>query len=770
MNEQLSLERQIAGWMADEATAVPASDAVLADILATTSRVRPRPSWWAVLAEPPMRSRRARIAVGLPNRGLVLAAIVALILAALLGVAVGANLLIPHPPPATIDDWPGFRGDATRQAAGLTGPIGHPVEAWRFHATGGVLEVALVGDRAYFATDDGQLFAVTRDHGVRVWSVHAGEPPLTGPYAADGRLYLSDANGTFHALAQSDGAVVWTSPAAYSGPSRAISVDGTLYFGTADGFVVALDAATGAERWRLQPPGATGVDAPAFGSGLLFAGTHGGGYVAIDPSTRRIAWTGDTHGEITGTATVADGIAYIGVGTDATSGTLHAFEAKSGRPLWSAEDPLLSFPTVSDGVAYTTATSGLLAAVDTASGRTKWKVPIPGDTRSPVVAGGVVYLTAGASRRVHAVEAATGNELWHVDLDGYANCCVSVAGGVLYVGTLAGSVYAISGDGAGVAAAPFPSSPPSPSATQTASPTPRPTLLPISMTASTDLTGRGFAPACQIAIDPQGGIWAPAAATDRIAIFSPDGKLLEEWGEHGTGPGQFDFTRGNGDGYGTLAFAKNGSFYVLDVGNRRVQQFEAGRNWVRSWGRFGDGPRQYNDPVGIAVAPDDTVWVLDDRRDVLEHYDPDGNVIGSFDPFASEPVNEGANSLAVDGDGNLYVSIFNPSEVLVLDPTGSLVRVVGKGQFTEQAGHMAIDRDGRLFVTQGPQRGDAGGVLAFDANGTFLGGFGPEGGAAGELEFTGGIALDGKGSVFVEDSLPETARLLRFKLAPPLVD
>jgi hypothetical protein len=353
MNEQLSLERRIAGWMADEAATEAAPEGLLSDILITTRRIRPRPSWWALLAEPPMRSRRPRMAVGLPNRGLVLAAVIALLLAALLGIAVGANLLIPHPPPATIVDWPGFRGSSDRQAAGLTGPAGKPVTAWRFQATGGVLEVALAGERAYFASDDGQIFAVTRDHGVPVWAVRAGEPPLTGPYAADGRLYLSDATGTIHARAQLNGAAIWSSPVAYPGPSRAISVDGTLYFGTADGFVVALDAATGAERWRLQPPGATGVDAPAYGSGLLFAGTHGGGFVAIDPARRRVAWTGDMHGETTGTATVAGGIAYLGAGADATSGTLRAFDATSGRALWTAAEPLLSLPTVEDGVAYT---------------------------------------------------------------------------------------------------------------------------------------------------------------------------------------------------------------------------------------------------------------------------------------------------------------------------------------------------------------------------------------------------------------------------------
>jgi outer membrane protein assembly factor BamB len=116
--------------------------------------------------------------------------------------------------------------------------------------------------------------------------------------------------------------------------------------------------------------------------------------------------------------------------------------------------------------------TGLLAAVDTATGRTIWKVSIPGDTRSPVVAGGVIYLTAGAAQRVYAVDAATGNELWHFDIDGYASCCVSVAGGHLFVGTLNGSVYDIAGDGASIAAVPFPSIARLPTTGPTASTTP----------------------------------------------------------------------------------------------------------------------------------------------------------------------------------------------------------------------------------------------------------------------------------------------------------
>jgi len=191
--QQLPLERMLAGWMADEATGAP--EPILAEILATTGRIRPRPRWWALLVERPMRSGRARVAVGLANRGLVYAALIALLLAGLAALAIGASILLNRAGPADPADWSGFRGNADHAGVGLQGPTGNPVLAWQFHAHGAVLEVAIVGDHVFFAADDGTLSAVTREGGVTRWAVAVPNPPLVGPYAADGRLYVTDANG-----------------------------------------------------------------------------------------------------------------------------------------------------------------------------------------------------------------------------------------------------------------------------------------------------------------------------------------------------------------------------------------------------------------------------------------------------------------------------------------------------------------------------------------------------------------------------------------------
>src|SRR3954468_14262845 len=232
---QMPLERAITDWMYDKAAGAPI--ALLEQILETTAASSPQPAWRAMAAERTLRLPTNGAAVGLANRNLVLAAVIGLVLAAT-ALAVGAYLLL-NPKPPEGGDWPGFRGDAARAGVDLHGPTGNPFVAWRFPAGGAVMEVAVVGDRAYFASDDGRLHAAALEGGIEEWAVDVAAPPLSGPFFADGRLYLSDSTGAFHAYDAADGSSTWTSKASYEAPSRAIAAASSLYFGTGDGLVVA---------------------------------------------------------------------------------------------------------------------------------------------------------------------------------------------------------------------------------------------------------------------------------------------------------------------------------------------------------------------------------------------------------------------------------------------------------------------------------------------------------------------------------------------------
>jgi sugar lactone lactonase YvrE len=267
--------------------------------------------------------------------------------------------------------------------------------------------------------------------------------------------------------------------------------------------------------------------------------------------------------------------------------------------------------------------------------------------------------------------------------------------------------------------------------------------------------GQQFDPGSNIDIDPQGRVWVADPVNGRFAIFASDGTFVEYWGAPGTAEGQFNLRRANGDGYGGVAFEPDGSFFVLDVGNFRVQQFDAGRQFVQAWGSKGTGPGQYVDPIGIDTGPDGTLYVLDDEGGSLEKFDATGTLLGTIDVFGAIPATfNGANGIAVEADGSIYISRVDPYVVNKFDATGKLVQTFGAkapGKMTEQPLSMAIDSHGRLFVTQGPLRGSTRGVLVYEADGTYLSGIGPLGSADGELLFPCGVALDGKGNLYVED-------------------
>jgi dipeptidyl aminopeptidase/acylaminoacyl peptidase len=99
MNTDTDLQRQVTKVFADAAP-MGYPDELLARVLTTTSRVRPRPTWLANIKEPPMRYP-ARVAVGSPTLRLasILALTLALILAAAGAVVAGASLLPGQPVP-----------------------------------------------------------------------------------------------------------------------------------------------------------------------------------------------------------------------------------------------------------------------------------------------------------------------------------------------------------------------------------------------------------------------------------------------------------------------------------------------------------------------------------------------------------------------------------------------------------------------------------------------------------------------------------------------
>jgi hypothetical protein len=195
------------------------------------------------------------------------------------------------------------------------------------------------------------------------------------------------------------------------------------------------------------------------------------------------------------------------------------------------------------------------------------------------------------------------------------------------------------------------------------------------------------------AVDAEGRIWVAVSFDDTFWVFDRDGQFLESWGTSGTGDGEFDFARNEDEAFGAIAFAPDGSFYVADTGNHRVQHFDAERAFLEAWGDFGTGDGQFASPSVITVAADGSVYVLDDQRGVIQRFGADGTFDRSIAPGRVWPL-----SLRTDAESNLFYVEGMPATLHKLAPDGAVLLRVQLDDLLDFPTGIAVRDDGRMLV------------------------------------------------------------------------
>jgi DNA-binding beta-propeller fold protein YncE len=114
---------------------------------------------------------------------------------------------------------------------------------------------------------------------------------------------------------------------------------------------------------------------------------------------------------------------------------------------------------------------------------------------------------------------------------------------------------------------------------------------------------------------------------DQVLVYDADPpyNLLRTIGKRSgkhdlTTPG--DFARPT-----NVAVDKDGNLYVSDTFNTRVEIFDADGNFIREFGKAGDGPGYFARPKGIAVDADGHVWVADAVQDRVQVFTPEGQLL-----------------------------------------------------------------------------------------------------------------------------------------------
>ncbi len=120
-----------------------------------------------------------------------------------------------------------------------------------------------------------------------------------------------------------------------------------------------------------------------------------------------------------------------------------------------------------------------------------------------------------------------------------------------------------------------------------------------------------------VAIGPSGDIFvADGYGNSRVVKLDKDGNLIKTWGKKGTGPGEFNLPH-------TVAVDAQGRVYVGDRENRRMQIFDSDGNFIQEWTHVGS-------PWWIHITPHQSIYMVDGYASRVLKLDRDGNILGAF--------------------------------------------------------------------------------------------------------------------------------------------
>jgi uncharacterized protein (TIGR03663 family) len=271
-----------------------------------------------------------------------------------------------------------------------------------------------------------------------------------------------------------------------------------------------------------------------------------------------------------------------------------------------------------------------------------------------------------------------------------------------------------------------------------------------------------------VAVAPTGDVYVADTKSHRIQRYSAAGELIGGWGTFA------DAAAGEAPG-GTfnepwgLAVASDGSVYVADTWNHRVQRFTAEGEFIEMFGFFGqaEAPDAFWGPRDVLVDPAGRVFVMDTGNKRVVIFSASGEAITEFGGFGldlgymDEPV-----GLALDDTGRLFVADTWNQRIQVFEEFGEgnfqateeWVIDGWFGQSLDNKPYLAVNQDGTV-CTSDPEGYR---ILCFDREGEFALGWGGFGAGDRDFNLPAGLVFDSEGRLWVADSGND--RIMRFVL------
>ncbi len=260
-----------------------------------------------------------------------------------------------------------------------------------------------------------------------------------------------------------------------------------------------------------------------------------------------------------------------------------------------------------------------------------------------------------------------------------------------------------------------------------------------------------------VGVDTKGNIYAADQAVGAVFIFDPENKNHVELIRHGR--------QANLDMIAGLALDDDDRLFVTDAKLHHVLVFNPKHEQIGVFG--GD---VLGRPGGVAIDRENRfIYVVDSANDVVDVFDADNfkylRQIGK-PSHKHDQTDPGTFSLpecvAVDKDGNVYVTDTFNNRVETFDADGEFISAFGKNgdgpMDLERPKGIAIDGDGHIWVVDAAQNR----VKVFNQQGRLLIYIGGQGSYPGQFMGPWGIAIDASNRVIVSETYPGRVQVFRY--------
>jgi DNA-binding beta-propeller fold protein YncE len=141
----------------------------------------------------------------------------------------------------------------------------------------------------------------------------------------------------------------------------------------------------------------------------------------------------------------------------------------------------------------------------------------------------------------------------------------------------------------------------------------------------------------KLTVDSEGFIWVADNGSNQVFKLTQDSKVLMALGKKGvagSGPDEFDAPT-------EVAVAANGDIFVGDghtgggtaLGNARIVKFDKNGKFLKTWGKKGMGPGEFDVVHTLALDSRGRLIVGDRQNDRIQVFDADGKFIAQWFQF-----------------------------------------------------------------------------------------------------------------------------------------